>query len=148
MGEEKRGEAAIEVTTKRLKEILKEVVNLPADKISGEVRTKIALQATEKMLKTIEEPPSEWTVKHWGPIFGHDTITIPINKRCGPRVKNSQESTMDVHAQIVRIDGEQSVKILPPGEQLTLPVSIKDYAWATVTGLGESSKYAFGTVEW
>ena len=140
-------EAAIKVTTQRMMEILKEVENLPDEEISGEARTEIATEATKKMLKAIEESSPEGTTKHWGPIYGHDNIVIPINKRCAPHVRNNQESTMDVHATIVRVDGKQTVKVLSPGEHLIEVVAMPAYAWVTVAGLGGSSEFAFGSVE-
>ncbi|MBU7010575.1 MAG: hypothetical protein HXS46_07775 [Theionarchaea archaeon] len=140
-------ESAIKVTTQRMMEILKDIGNLPDEEISGEARTTIATEATKKMLKAIEKSSPEKTVKHWGPIYGHDSILISIKKRCAPSVRNNQDSTMDVHASIVRIDGEQTVRVLSPGERLSEVVSTLDYVWATVTGLGASSEFAFGTVE-
>jgi hypothetical protein len=133
----------------RLKEILKEAENFPDDEISGETRVKTAIEATKNMLKAIEKTPLEQTVKHWGPIFGHNKIEVAINEmQCGPRVKNDQESTMDIHASIVRDDGEQTVDVLSPGESLSVPVTTHRYVWAAIAGLGSNSEYAFGEVDY
>jgi len=133
----------------RIREILKEAENFPDEEISGETRAKIAIEATKKMLKAIEKTPLEKTVKHWGPIYGHNKIEVTINeKQCGPRVENDQDSTMDVHASIVRDDGEQTVEVLSPGETLSVPVTTHRYVWAAIAGLGGNSQYAFGKVDY
>jgi hypothetical protein len=145
-GETMRKERLDEV---RLKEMLKEAENFPDEEISGETRAKIAIEATEKMLKTIKKTPLENTVKYWGPIYDHNKIEVAINeKQCGPRVENDQDSTMDIHASIVRDDGEQTVEVLSPGETLSVPVSTHRYVWAAIAGLGGTSQYAFGKVDY
>ena len=133
----------------KVKEMLKEAENLPDEEIGKEKLNQIAIEATKKMLVSIENNRLERTVKHWGPIYNATKIQVGINQtHCSPRVVNDRGSTMNIHASIVRVDGDQTVKVLSPGESLSAPVSTHRYVWAAISGLGGASQYAFGQVDW